>query len=84
MPPAKDPETIEEVKKVSAGYPDKPIIVVTVDKIYERQREGIRRRNEYYWSRLSQVRGYSYEGGEESTSLTLYKNRISDAPGHSD
>jgi len=84
MPPARDAETIEEVKRVSANYPDKPIIVVAVDKIYEGRREGIRGRSEYYWSKLGQVSGLSYEGGQESTSLTLYKNLMSDGPGHRD
>jgi hypothetical protein len=84
MPPAKNPETVEEVKKVSASYPDKEIIVVTVDKVYERHPEGIRTRSKYYWSTLSQVSGFSYEGGEERVSLTLYKNRVSDALDRSD
>jgi hypothetical protein len=84
MPPARDPDTIEEVRRVSASYPDRPMIVVTVDKVYERQREGIRKCNEYYWSRPSQVSGFSFEDGEESTSLTLYGDRMSDAPDSSD
>jgi hypothetical protein len=84
MPPATDTETIEEVKKVSASYPDKLIIVVAVDKIYEGPQAGVRQHNKYYMSRLSQVNGSLYEGGEESMSLVLYKNRMSGAQGRSD
>jgi hypothetical protein len=32
MPPAQDPKTFEEVARVSGEYPNKSIIVITLDK----------------------------------------------------
>ncbi len=52
-------------------HSDKPIIVVALDKVYERQVEGIRNRNDYYKSRLRNVKGFVYQGGEEVIHSTL-------------
>ena len=64
------------VEGVSRKHCGKPIIVVTLDKVYERQVEGIRRRTEYYQSKLKLVRGFVYEGGKEVASDTLWPSRV--------
>jgi hypothetical protein len=63
------------VTNISRKYPDKPIIVVTLDKIYEGQVEGIRTRNDYYKSQLSSVNGVVFERGKEITSRILWQDR---------
>ena len=75
MPSALDAETLTMVTKVSREHPNKPIIMVTLDKVYERQAEGIRNKNDYYKSRLSSVQGFVYEGGKEVTSSPLWHCR---------
>jgi hypothetical protein len=70
-----DTGVFETVTELSCKYQDKPIIVVTLDKIYEHQVEGIRKRNDYYKSKLSSVSGVVFEGGKEITSRILWQNR---------
>ena len=72
MPPAQDAATLTMVTMVSRKHSDKLIIVVTLDKVYERQVEGIRNRTDYYKSKLSSVHGFVYEGGKEAASSTLW------------
>ena len=69
---ARDEETIQEVLRISKSFPEKGIIVITLDKLYKRQSTGIRSRNEYYWGELSKVKGFLYERGQETKSLLLY------------
>jgi hypothetical protein len=71
MPSSLDAATLAAVTKVSRKHSDKPIIVVTLDKGYERQVEGIRNRNDYYKSKLRSVKGSVYEGGKEVIPSTL-------------
>jgi len=71
-PAARDEETIQEVLQISSSFPEKDIIVITLDKLYKRQSTGIRSRNEYYWGELSKVKGFLYERGQETESLLLY------------
>jgi hypothetical protein len=71
-PQAQDEETIKQVIHVSSNYPNKAIIVVTMDKSYNRRNTGVRSRNEYYWGELSKVMGVLYEQGREVASLLLY------------
>jgi hypothetical protein len=75
MPPSLDAATLTMVTKVSRKHPGKPIIVVTLEKVYERQVEGIRNRNDYYKSKLSSVQGFVYEGGKEVTHSILWHGR---------
>jgi len=75
MPPARDKETCEEVARVSRKYAEKPIIVITLDKTYQRQTKGIRARREYYWSELRSVKGFLYEGGKETASCTFHNDK---------
>jgi len=65
IPPAGTPQVFEATSKLSATYPDKSIIVITLDKIYERQSEGVRARNEYYWGTPSTIKGFLYRNGEQ-------------------
>jgi len=57
MPPVGDREGLEEIKRGSRKYAEKPIIVITLDKTYERKPKGIRGRREYYWSKPSAIEG---------------------------
>ncbi len=72
MQPARNPETFDEVCRVSALYPEKSIVVITIDKIYERPTEGIRKRSEYYFSKPSVITGYLFQQGQEVDSRVLY------------
>lgn len=65
IPPAGTPQVFEATSKLSLRYPDKSIIVITLDKMYERQSEGIRARNEYYWGTPSTIKGFLYRNGEQ-------------------
>lgn len=72
MPSCWGAEIASKVAEVSHAHSGKPIIVVTLDKVYERQVEGIRRRTDYYKSKLRSVKGFAYEGGKEVASCTLW------------
>ena len=69
---AHDAETFEEVARVSALYPQKSIILITLDKKYERQKEGIRKHNEYYFSSASLIKAFLFEQGKEITAYQLF------------
>ncbi len=71
LPSLPDDTTLIAVKKVSRKHPDRPIVVVTLDKVYDHQVEGIRNRNDYYKSKLWSVKGFAYEGGKEVIQNTL-------------
>ncbi len=69
---ARDEETIREVVRVSSNHPQKAVIVVALDKLYDRQQAGVRTRSEYYCGQLSMVMAYLYEHGQEMASIRLY------------
>jgi hypothetical protein len=60
--------------KVSRDHPDKPIVVVAIDKVKvcEQDVKGIRRRNVVYQSKLTRVRGFVYEAGKQVVSNVLW------------
>jgi hypothetical protein len=75
MPSCWDAEIASWVTEVSQTQPDRPIIVVTLDKLCEPQVEGIRCRTVCYHSKLMSVQGFAYEGGEEVACNTLWEFR---------
>jgi hypothetical protein len=70
-----DAEIASRVREVSQAHPDRPVIVVTLNKDYDRQVEGIRCRTVCYQSKLMSVQGCAYEGGKEGTPKTLWEFR---------
>lgn len=63
-PPAVTPDTLRAVRNVSASYPDREIVLVSVDRRYIRQGEGLRSRNEYYFGEPLRIAGQLFKRGE--------------------
>ena len=55
----------EKAAALSRKFEDKPIIVITVDKKYERMTEGVRSLNESYWGTPSNIEGVLFMAGGE-------------------
>jgi len=72
FPPAADSVAFARVIKVSAEHPDKPIIVITLDKHVDSKLEPIRRRNQYYSGTPNLIRGFLYLNGAEIAQRTYY------------
>jgi len=72
MPSCWNAEISSKVTKVSHEHSDKPIVVVAIDKVYERHVKGIRRRHVVYKSKLTKVWGFVYEAGERVASNVLW------------
>ncbi len=73
LPPARNADAFEELANVSTQYPDKDIVAITLDKVYERQNKGIRSRNEYYFGTPSTIKGYLFKEGQEKEEKLLYQ-----------
>jgi hypothetical protein len=65
LPPAASPEILTKVEELSGKFPDKRIIVIAVDRKYERRKQGVRSLNEHYWGTAESIQGILYEAGEE-------------------
>jgi len=65
LPPAASPAVLEKVAELSKKFPDKPIVVIVVDKKYERLKQGVRALNEHYWGTADSIQGILFQGGEE-------------------
>jgi len=74
FPSAIVPEAFEEVRHVTERHPTKPIIIISLDKTYQRIREGIRAQNEYYKGEPSRIQGFLYENGQEVEQIILKAN----------
>lgn len=72
MPLACNEETMREVASVSLDFPEKAIIVISLEKTYERITEGIRARNSYYAGTMRSVDASLFVSGERVESLNLY------------
>ena len=73
-PSAKNKETTQTIERVSKTYPNKVIVVVTIDKFFSRQKIGsVRARSEYYTGELSKATGFLYKKGRETDSLIFYE-----------
>lgn len=55
---------VERARAVTVAHPGKQLVILTLDKTYERVSEGPRKRNEYYWGRPSATRGALVEAGQ--------------------
>src|SRR5262245_6028946 len=71
--PARDEETIQAIVHVSGNHPDKEIAVIAIDKLFNRQKIGVRARSEYYSGEVSKVTGFLYKEGHEVESLIFYE-----------
>lgn len=70
---AYSPEIREGICKVSKAYPDKSLIVITLDKELEKSLKGFRTHNlKYFAGRTSLIKGYLYNGGQEKASRVYY------------
>jgi hypothetical protein len=65
LPPAASPAVMEQIGTLSTKFPDKPIVVILVDKKYERLKEGVRALNEHYWGTPDSIQGILFKAGEE-------------------
>ena len=70
--PCATPEVLTAIRSVSAKYPAKDVVLITLEKTYSRPPPGIRRRNEYYCGTPSEIRGVLFRGGQESESQVYY------------
>ena len=66
LPPAASPELLSRVADLSAKFADKRIVVVAVDRKYERRKQGVRALNEHYWGTAESIQGILFEGGAET------------------
>ena len=55
---------LSQVKPISEQYPDKGIVVITIDKQFDRRLKGIRSRNDYYKCTPKSIRGILLVGGK--------------------
>ena len=70
------PEDVENVVvQVSSRYPGKPIIVILLEKRFERCRDGIRSKNEYYMGVANRIVGRLYMVGKLESQKTLYEEK---------
>ncbi len=58
FPSAIVPEAFEEVRHIIVCHPTKPVIIISLDKTFQRIREGIRAQNEYYQGEPSRIQGF--------------------------
>jgi len=71
-PSVPDEQAQNALKELSCDHKDKTIIVVALNKVYEREVEGIRSRNDYYRCRLDRVDAYCYRRGDLSAQTQLW------------
>jgi len=70
--PCATPEVLTAVRNVSAKYPTKDLVMITLEKTYSHPPPGIRCRTEYYWGTPSHIRGVLFRGGQEAESQVYY------------
>jgi len=80
-PSVPDNQAQSAVIKLSRQYWNKTIIVVALNKVFERQVEGIRNRNDYYRCRLSNVQAFLYRNGCPATPNQLWPRDLPPAGG---
>lgn len=71
LPSAIVQKAIDEIINFTKHHPNKPVIVISLDKKYRRIREGIRSRNEYYMGEPTKIQGRLYENGQEIEQIVL-------------
>lgn len=55
---------IQRAQMITNNHPGKQIVLLGLDKSYERIKSGPRRRNEYYWGRSEVIRGVLVDHGQ--------------------
>jgi len=70
--PCAKPCVLQAVRGVSAAYPTKSVVLITLDKTYARYRSGIRSRTEFYWGTPCSIRGFLFRSGKEAESQVYY------------
>jgi len=75
LPLAADEETMKEVQSVVTDYPDKTVVVISIDKQYIRQHSGIRaeKGNEYYFGEPSKIQGFLFRNGRHLESRIFWE-----------
>ena len=67
------PEASDVVRKVSRKYPQKPIVVISVEKTFSRISEGIRSTTEYYKGTPSVIAAECFTGGDVISKKEYYR-----------
>ena len=63
IPLVATPQIFKTISQVSRKYQTKTLIIITLDKQYERQPNGIRKLSDYYYGNPSEIRCFLYRGG---------------------
>lgn len=77
LPPAAHPPSVARLRAISKQYPDKALVLVTLDKEYILQHSGIRARSEYYFGEPSKIAGQVFVGGKRKATVTFYSRNAS-------
>jgi len=67
-----DSDAKKEVKAISKKHPNKPIIVISVEKKYQQKDEGVRSWNPYYKGQVAKIYGSVFMNGKAILSLSLH------------
>ncbi len=62
--PVPSESLVKMSRDITGQRPGKSIVLVAVDKRYERITEGIRAKSEYYWGTVSRIEGCKIAGGQ--------------------
>lgn len=65
FPSPLSPEFVEGIKNISILHPDKPIILISIEKRYNKDATGIRNANMYYMGEPQEISIRLYENGQE-------------------
>ena len=65
-------EMVEPILETSRKCANKPIVIITLDKTYRRQKEGIRSINEYYFGEPNRIEAHLVLDGIELHNQVLY------------
>ena len=70
-----DAETLEEVRSITEDYRDKTVVVICIDKKYNRQLIGIRaeKGNGYYFGEPFKIQGFLFRNGRKLKSKTFWE-----------
>jgi len=66
LPSSEDADTLQEVQSLTGKFPDKSVVVISIDKQYVRQCSGIRAQTEYYFGEPSKIQGRLFCNGRRS------------------
>jgi hypothetical protein len=66
------PGVKQDARSLLRGFPDKVIVLVTIDKKLDRSADGIRQKNDYYPCMVTKIAGIELRHGSEPRSQTYY------------